>query len=78
MNQVIQPAYIKAVFILLLVIIIVTILIVGKSLLVPMFLGAYISILMVPLCNRMERIKIPGLLAAIISVLAFMSVLILL
>ena len=76
MNQVIQPSYIKAVFILLLVIIIVTILIVGKSLLVPMFLGAYISILMVPLCNRMERIKIPGILAAIISILAFMSVMI--
>lgn len=74
MNQIILPAYLKAVFILLLVIIIVTILIVGKGLLVPMFLGAYISILMVPICNRMERMKIPGIIAAIISILAFMAV----
>lgn len=71
MNQIILPDYIKAVFILLLVIIIVFILIVGKDLFIPMFLGAYIAIFMVPACDWMERKKIPTVLAGVISILTF-------
>lgn len=63
------PGYLKVLAILLLIIVIVYILITGRSLLIPLFLGGYIAMLMIPFCNWMEGKKIPRIFSAIISLL---------
>lgn len=63
------PGYLKVLAILLLIIVIVFILTIGRSLLIPLFLGGYIAMLMIPFCNWMEKNKIPRVLSGIISLL---------
>lgn len=59
----------KVLAILLLIIVIIFILIIGRSLLIPLFLGGYIAMLMIPFCNWMERYKIPRILSGVIALL---------
>jgi predicted PurR-regulated permease PerM len=63
------PGYLQVLAILLLIIVIVFILIIGRGLLIPLFLGGYIAMLMIPFCNWMESNKIPRILSGVISLL---------
>lgn len=70
------PGYLKALTILLLLIVIVFILIVGRSLLIPLMLGGYIAMLLIPACNWMETKRLPRPLAALVALLTSLSVII--
>jgi predicted PurR-regulated permease PerM len=63
------PGYLQVLAILLLIIVIVFILIIGRGLLIPLFLGGYIAMLMIPFCNWMESNKIPRILSGVVSLL---------
>lgn len=69
------PGYIKAVFIALLIIIIIFVMIVAKTLLVPLLVSGYIGMLLTSTCNALERRKIPRSIAAAICLLIFSIVL---
>jgi len=69
------PNYIKAVFIALLIIIIVWFMIVGKALLVPLFISGYIAMLLTSTCNLLERRKIPRSISAFICLGFFILIL---
>lgn len=69
------PNYIKAVFIALLIIIIVWFMIIGKALLVPLFISGYIAMLLTSTCNLLERRKIPRSISAFICLAFFILVL---
>lgn len=64
------PGYLKVLAILLLIIVVIFILTIGRSLLIPLFLGGYIAMLMIPFCNWMESNRIPRILSGIISLLS--------
>jgi predicted PurR-regulated permease PerM len=61
------PPYLKALAVLLLIIVIVYILIIGKSLLVPLFLAGLISILLTPMADFIESRKISRIWSTVIS-----------
>ena len=66
----ILPAYLKALSVMVFIIVLIFALIVGKGLLIPLFLGGFFAILFTPLTNWLERRKFPRILAAIFSLLA--------
>lgn len=68
------PSYIKTVFIALLIIIIIFFMVVGKTILVPLLISGFIAMLLTSTCNRLERLKIPRAMSAIICLSAFISV----
>lgn len=63
------PVYLKVLAVLLLIIVIIFVLTIGRSLLIPLFLGGYIAMLMNPFCDWMESKKIPRILSGVISLL---------
>ncbi|MDX5339241.1 MAG: AI-2E family transporter [Cyclobacteriaceae bacterium] len=63
------PSYLKALLVMIFIIVLVFFLIVGKSLLVPLFMGGFFSILFTPLSNFLEKHKIPRTLSSILSLL---------
>lgn len=63
------PSYIKAVYISLLIIIIIFVMVMAKSILVPLMVSGYIAMLITSFCNRLERLKIPRSLSAFIALL---------
>ncbi|WP_026950197.1 AI-2E family transporter [Algoriphagus mannitolivorans] len=63
------PAYLKALTVMLFIIALVFFLIVGKSLLVPLFMGGFFAILFTPLSNYLEKHKVPRTISCIISLL---------
>lgn len=76
----ILPAYLKALAILLLIIVLIFILIVGQSILVPLFLAGLIAGLLTPVGNWLERKNVSRmwstticLLASIVILIAFLS-----
>ncbi len=68
------PAYIKSVYIALLIIIIVFFMIIAKPLLVPLLISGYISMLLTSSCNFLERRKIPRSISAVICLIVFIAV----
>lgn len=64
------PPYLKALAVLLLIVVIVFILIIGKSLLVPLFLAGLISILLTPMSDFFETKKISRVFSTVISLLS--------
>ncbi|MCC5937032.1 MAG: AI-2E family transporter [Lunatimonas sp.] len=70
------PSYLQVLIILLLIIVVVFIMILGRSLLIPLFIGGYIAMLMIPVCNWMETKKIPRTLSAVIALLSSITVII--
>jgi len=54
---------------------IILLMIFAKSLLMPLVVGAFLAMLLVPLVNKMEKLKIPGAIAIFISILLSVSVL---
>lgn len=67
------PGHLRALTILLLLIVIVFILIIGRSLLIPLMLGGYIAMLLIPACTWMETKKFPRPLAALVALLTSLS-----
>lgn len=67
------PAYLKALSVMAFIIILVFFLIVGKSLLVPLFMGGFFAILFTPLGNLMEKYKIPRTLSCVLSLLIMVA-----
>jgi predicted PurR-regulated permease PerM len=65
------PNYIKAVFILMLIIIIIFVMIAAKGILVPLMLGGYIAMVLTPLSNKLELRKIPRSLSSFLALLLF-------
>jgi predicted PurR-regulated permease PerM len=63
------PTYLKALSVMVFSIVLVFLLIVGKGLLVPLFMGGFFAILFTPLCNWMEKNRIPRSLTGIFSLL---------
>ncbi|TDQ18552.1 putative PurR-regulated permease PerM [Algoriphagus boseongensis] len=63
------PPYLKALTVMLFIIVLVFFLIVGKGLLVPIFMGGFFAILFTPLSNFLEKHKFPRTLACFISLL---------
>lgn len=63
------PSFLKALLVLVFIIVLVFFLIVGKSLLIPLFMGGFFAILFTPLNNWMERKKVPRTLSSFISLL---------
>lgn len=65
----ILPPYLKALSVLIFIIVLVFFLIVGKSLLVPLFMGGFFAVLFTPLSNWFEKKKIPRTVSCILSLL---------
>jgi predicted PurR-regulated permease PerM len=63
------PRYLRYTVILFAIILIFFILIVAKSLLVPISFGLVLSLLLHPLCTRLERLKLPRLAAVTIAII---------
>lgn len=74
MNTQPVPAYIKAVYIALLIIIIIFFMIMAKELLVPLLISGYIAMLLTSACNRLERRKIPRSISAAICLIGFIII----
>ncbi|MDR7132280.1 putative PurR-regulated permease PerM [Algoriphagus sp. 4150] len=63
------PPYLKALSVMIFIIVLVFFLIIGKSLLVPLFMGGFFAILLTPLSIWLESKKVPRILSCIISLL---------
>ncbi|RAI87945.1 AI-2E family transporter [Algoriphagus yeomjeoni] len=63
------PTYLRALSVMIFIIVLVFLLIVGKSLLVPLFMGGFFAILFTPIAIWLESKKVPKILACIISLL---------
>ena len=64
-----MPPYLKALSVLIFIIVLVFFLIVGKSLLVPLFMGGFFAVLFTPLSNWLESKKVPRTISAVLSLL---------
>lgn len=54
---------------------IILLMIFAKSIIMPMMIGAFLAMLLVPLVNKMQKMKIPGPVAIFIAILLSISVL---
>jgi predicted PurR-regulated permease PerM len=63
------PSYLRALSVMIFIIVLVFFLIVGKSLLVPLFMGGFFAILFTPLSMWLDSKKIPRTLSCVISLL---------
>lgn len=70
MQKIHIPTFVRVLFVLLLIITIVFILILGKKLLVPLMLAGLLSMLLTPLCKKLEKWKIPETLSAFLALLS--------
>ncbi|SHN14768.1 Predicted PurR-regulated permease PerM [Cyclobacterium lianum] len=73
MTELKLPGHLRALTILLLLIVIVFILIMGRSLLIPLMLGGYMAMLLIPACTWMESRKVPRPLAALVALLTSLA-----
>ena len=70
------PAFVKALLVLLLISLIIFIMILGKSLLIPLFLAGFISILLTPVGHWLEKIGLSRILSALLSLISALLILI--
>ncbi|WP_343854945.1 AI-2E family transporter [Algoriphagus jejuensis] len=68
-----MPAFLKALFVMLFIIVLVFCLIVGRSLLIPLFMGGFFAILFTPISMFLEKYRIPRTLSCIISLLLMIT-----
>jgi predicted PurR-regulated permease PerM len=61
------PPYLKALAVLSLLIVVIFILIIGKSILIPLALGGFFAVLFTPISLILERYRIPRVLSSLIS-----------
>ncbi len=69
MQYVTLPPYLKALAISLLVIVIIFVMVMGKTILVPVLVSGFMAMVLVPFCERLESKKVPRSIAAFIAVL---------
>ena len=67
------PSYLKALAVLSLMIVVVFILIVGKSILIPLALGAFFAVLFIPFSLFLEKFRFPRVLSGIISLMVMIG-----
>ena len=67
------PSYLRALTVMIFIIVLVFFLIVGKSLLVPLFMGGFFAILFTPLSIWLESKKVPRILSCVISLLLMVA-----
>lgn len=70
------PAFLKALLVLLLISLIIFIMVIGKSLLIPLFLAGFISILLTPVGNWLEKKSLSRILSALISLISTLLILV--
>jgi predicted PurR-regulated permease PerM len=61
------PPYLKALAVLSLLIVVIFILIIGKSILIPLALGAFFAVLFTPMSLFLERYRFPRVLSSLVS-----------
>lgn len=67
-----QP-YLKALSVMAFIIVLIFFLIIGRSLLIPLFMGGFFAILFTPLTIFLEKHKVPKTLASVISLLLMIA-----
>jgi predicted PurR-regulated permease PerM len=72
-NNLNLPTYLKALLIMLFIIVLVFFLIIGKSLLIPLFLAAFFAVLFTPLSNWLESKRFPRVLSTLVSMLTMVT-----
>jgi predicted PurR-regulated permease PerM len=72
-KQMNMPAYLKALSVMAFIIVLIFFLIVGKSLLVPLFMGGFFAILFTPLSMFLEKYRFPRTLSSVISLLLMIA-----
>ncbi|MDQ3394778.1 MAG: AI-2E family transporter [Bacteroidota bacterium] len=75
MTAIILPRYLKYTVILFAVILIFFTLIVARSILIPVSFGLVLSLLLHPVCTRLERLKLPRAAAVIIAIIGVIALL---
>ncbi len=68
------PPYLKALTVMMFIIVLVFFLIVGKSLLVPLFMGGFFAVLLTPLGNFLEKYRVPRTISCILCLLAMIAI----
>lgn len=63
------PAYVKALAVMVFIIVLVFFLVIGRSLLIPLFMGGFFAILFTPVSVFLEKYRVPRTLSCIISLL---------
>ena len=67
------PTYVRALSVMIFIIVLTFFLVVGKSLLVPLFMGGFFAILFTPLSIWLESKKVPRTLSCVISLLLMIA-----
>lgn len=67
------PPYLKALSVMLFIIVLVFFLIIGKGLLIPLFMGGFFAVLFTPMTNWMESKKVPRILSTILALLLMIA-----
>lgn len=68
-----MQAYLKALSVMVFIIVLVFFLVVGKSLLIPLFVGGFFAVLFTPFSMLMERYRFPRILSSVISLLLMIT-----
>jgi predicted PurR-regulated permease PerM len=72
-NRIDMQAYLKALSVMVFIIVLVFFLVVGKSLLIPLFVGGFFAVLFTPFSMFMERYRFPRILSSVISLLVMIT-----
>ncbi|MEY3565497.1 MAG: hypothetical protein RJA23_1667, partial [Bacteroidota bacterium] len=67
------PPYLKALAVLSLLTVVIFILIVGKSILIPLALGGFFAVLFTPMSLFLERYRFPRVLSSLISLVVMVG-----
>ncbi len=67
------PPYLKALSVMLFIIVLIFFLIIGKSLLIPLFMGGFFAVLFTPMTNWLETKKVPRILSTILALLLMIT-----
>jgi len=72
-NKFYLPPYLKALSVMLFIIVLIFFLIIGRSLLIPLFMGGFFAVLFTPMTNWMESKKVPRILSTILALLIMIA-----
>jgi predicted PurR-regulated permease PerM len=76
MDKVQLPGYLRVLTISLLVILIIYTLVLGRAILIPIFLAGFMAMLLTPLCSRLEQHRIPRIPSALISIFLALGIIV--
>jgi predicted PurR-regulated permease PerM len=69
-----MPAYMKALSVMVFILVLIFFLVVGRSLLIPLFMGAFFAILFTPLSTFLEKYRFPRILSSVVSLLLMIAI----